>query len=69
MGLPGWLEDELLDAFAGVDFAGVEISVRIGDELVKPVELPGVAAVVAGLAEDGAVFATKGPDYVVFAVG
>jgi hypothetical protein len=52
-----FLEEEFLDAFAGIDFAGVEVALTVGDELVQPVELASVAAVVPELADDGTVFA------------
>ena len=35
-------EHELLDALAGIDFAGIEVAIGIGGHLVHPVELAGV---------------------------
>jgi hypothetical protein len=34
------LEDELLDSFTGVNFAGVEIALGVGDDLMDPIVLP-----------------------------
>lgn len=69
MGLRCWLEGKLLDTFAGVDFAGVEIALRVGDDLMDPMELAGIAAVVTGLSDDGAVFPKEGPNDIVSSVG
>ena len=69
MGLRCWLEGKLLDTFAGVDFAGVEIALGVGDDLMDPMELTGIAAVVTGLSDDGTVIAAKSPDDIVSSVG
>jgi len=62
------LQDKFLNAFAGVDFSGIEIALGVGHDLMHPVKLAGVAAVVPGLADYGAVIAPQSPDDVVLAV-
>lgn len=69
MGLWAWLEGKLLDAFTGVHLTGVEITLGVGDELMDPMELAGVAAVVTGLSDDGAVLPEEGPNDIVSSVG
>src|SRR5271168_1230667 len=68
-GSVGGCEEEFLDAFAGVYFAGVEVAMGVADKLVEPIELAGVAAVVTGLPYEQAGFAADCPDDIVFTIG
>src|SRR5260370_498321 len=51
------LQNKFLNPFAGVDLPGIEIALRVGNDLVHPVKLAGVAAVVPRLAHERAIFA------------
>src|SRR5258707_116402 len=44
-------------------------SIRIGRDLMDPVKLPRIAAVVPGLAQHDPILSSQGPDDVVLAVG
>ena len=61
-------QNEFLNAFAGIHFTRIEVSVRVHGDRVDPVELPRHAAVVADRAHHSAVFAVMNPDLVVGAV-
>src|SRR4051812_24288414 len=60
---------ELLDALSGIDLGGIDIALRIDRHGVNPVELAGVAAVVAEGADHAAVVALQHANLVVLAVG
>src|SRR5882757_9904536 len=60
---------ELLDALSGVDFGGIDVALRIDRHGVNPVELAGVAAVMAEGADHAAVVPLQHADFVVLAVG
>src|SRR5215469_5926573 len=61
-------QDELLDALTSVHFAGVQVALRVGHDLVHPMKLSRVAAAVSHLTDHRAVFAPYSPDHVVLAV-
>jgi len=44
------LQHKLLNPFASVHFSGVEVALRIGNDLMHPMKLAGVAAIVSRLA-------------------
>src|SRR3954447_19621740 len=60
---------ELLDAFSGIDLGGVDVALRVDRHGVNPVELAGVAAVMAERSGHTAVIPFQDPDLVVLAVG
>ena len=66
---PAVHQNEFLKPFASVNFPGIEIAARIRNQLVKPMKLPGIAAVVSRLALNGPVFSPNGPNDIVFTVG
>jgi hypothetical protein len=61
-------QNELLNSFAGVDLSSIEIALRVGNYLMQPVKLAGVAAIVSRLAHDSAICASQCPDHIVPAV-
>src|ERR1700756_2511415 len=50
---------EFLDAFSGIDLGGIDVALRIDRHGVNPVELAGVAAVMAEGADHAAVVALQ----------
>jgi len=66
---PAVHQNEFLKPFASVNFPGIEIAARIRNQLVKPMKLPGIAAVVPRLALNGPVVSPNGPNDIVFTVG
>src|SRR3981189_836817 len=60
---------EFLDTFSGIDLGGIDVALCIDRHGVDPVELAGVAAVMAERPGHAAVFALQHPDLVVLAVG
>jgi hypothetical protein len=62
-------QNEFLDPLARVNFPGIEIAARIRHYLMKPMKLPGIAAIVPCLAQDNTILSPEGPDDVVLAVG
>lgn len=67
--LPVVHQNEFLDPLARVNFPGIEIAARIRHYLMKPMKLPGIAAIVPCLAQDSTMLSLEGPDDVVLAVG
>src|SRR5260370_37693101 len=57
------LQNEFLNAFAGVDLPGVEIALRVGHDLVPPVKLAAGSAVVPRLARARSMFASSWPTH------
>src|ERR1700733_2864412 len=60
---------EFLDAFAGIDFAAVEIALGIQGRLMKPMEISGIAAAMTKAGYHAAVIAAHDPDDVILPVG
>jgi hypothetical protein len=67
--LPVVHQNEFLDPLARINFPGIETTGRIRHYLMKPMKLPGIAAIVPCLAQDNAILSPEGPDDVVLAVG
>jgi hypothetical protein len=61
-------QNKLLNAFAGVNLPRVKVALRVGHDLMHPVKLACVAAVVSGLADNGTVIAAQCPDHIVLAI-
>src|SRR5882757_10513413 len=60
---------EFLDALSGIDLGGIDVALCIDRHGVNPVELAGVAAIVAEGPGHAAVVPLQDPDLVVLAVG
>src|SRR4051794_24401588 len=60
---------ELLDALSGVDLGSIDVALRIDRHGMNPVELAGVATVMAEAADHAAVVALQHANLVVLAVG
>src|SRR4051795_4078661 len=60
---------ELLDALSGIDLGGIDVALRIDRHGVNPVELAGVAAVMAEAADHAAVVALQHANLIVLAIG
>src|SRR5215510_163204 len=60
---------ELLHAFAGLDLAGVDVSLRVGGDTVDEVKLPSHPSVVPNRADGHAGLPVDDPDLVIRAVG
>src|ERR1700681_3247993 len=63
--LPAVQQNEFLDPLARVHFSRIQIALGIRRDLMEPVKLPRVAAVVPRLAHYGAILSPQGPDDVV----
>src|SRR6516164_5965478 len=62
-------QPELLDALPGVDLGGIDVTLGVDRHGVHPVELAGIAAVMAEAADHAAIVALDHPDLVVLAIG
>jgi hypothetical protein len=61
-------EHKSLYALPSVNFSGIEIPLRVRHNLVDPVKLAGVSAIVSGLSKHRAILAAQRPDHIVLAV-
>src|SRR5712692_5482279 len=67
--LPAVHQNEFLYSLSRVHFSRIQAALGIRRDLMDPVKLPRIAAVVPGLAHHGAILAPEGPDDVVLPVG
>src|SRR5579859_6219246 len=67
--LPAVQQNEFLNSLSRVHLSGIQTPLGIRRDLVDPVKLPRVAALVPGLAQHGAILPPQRPDDAVLAVG
>ena len=62
-------QNEFLYSFARVDLTGIEIALRVRDNLMHPVELAGISPVMSSLSNNHPIVAAHSPNNIVFAIG